>query len=656
MKPFHPFLLFLTLVFSDLSAETLPTTLDANLGKLNAGETGPSIEGTFRRFTNDSRVYVRLMARVGMSKSLRKREQARRALPWVEEYASSKGKNLEWPLIQGYVEAARVRSALGQTFDAASRLNRALEESGKGLARIEVLRSLSALVETQPDLEKALGYEKKALKHGLGWFKRERRVDTEDNRLQPSKAGHELWQTLKPEIEERIVDLERRIRIEKYGLDFVLYEEAQSMRKADHPSALDFTNVADAFGLKNEEDGPRVPGADFLAARKQYLEIAALFPDGVYSEASRLYAVVCLAHLGETRKALREFIRFYQLNPSGLYRGEALKLMGDLYLFANGDRRNAGKAYERAARWCETVRNQTRVMESYLVPEKSRDISAPPKSINGLDKHGILKTSTPPARSLVNRITAKWYLKSLRAEVEWRLTFLSIVEENAVKLREHMDLALSHDPVLRRQVDGNYFNAYSRILDLTEAGKPLVGAHDELRGLRRREKLLIQWADMQFMLEQFDTARNLYRRIASAAERADNGNAVARAAAGESLLLRAIDDQKRRQTVPRLLAIAERYPKAPSTPHLLYRAAFLSTGDFQTPAELFTMVHKGYPNSPYAIRARFNEILRTIPWKDTERRREEIERFIRDYPDRSDYHTQLKRFDELVMDSVERDS
>ena len=73
----------------------------------------------------------------------------------------------------------------------------------RGLARTSVLRVLSELVETQPDLENALEFEKNALSHGTNWFRRQRRVETDATGWQPRKTGYETWEIWKPEIQSR---------------------------------------------------------------------------------------------------------------------------------------------------------------------------------------------------------------------------------------------------------------------------------------------------------------------------------------------------------------------------------------------------------------------------------------------------------------------
>ena len=318
----------------------------------------------------------RLSARMAQSDSWRERNNTQQASLLVEEYSNPTPDNLNWPFVLGYIQAARLSAEEGQTFDAVRRLEIARDKS-EGLGKIAALRALSLIVEEQPDLEKALGFEKRALTTGKRWFKRKR--ISESAGFEPAKEGAEIWEKLKPIIEARIADLERRVDIDRYGLDYVLYREAQALRKAGHPAALDFTDIVAAFRMRNERLAPSIPGADFEAARKQYIEITEIFPEGVYTEASHLYAAVCLAHLGDLRGAMRELTDFYKRDPDGIYRGEALLLLGELYLVGQWDRANAKEAYTRAAAWAASVGERQRILDTYAMPEKSAKVSKPPE-------------------------------------------------------------------------------------------------------------------------------------------------------------------------------------------------------------------------------------------------------------------------------------
>jgi tetratricopeptide (TPR) repeat protein len=344
-----------------------------------------------RRFAFTDQVDERLAARTALAELDRLAGRLDRAATWVTDYQNPQTENFEWPRIQAYIEASKIQFMQGKAFEAVKRLTDAKEKSS-GLAKVSVEQALSWVVEQKPDLKQALEYEKSALKTGESHFKRKKISDTAG--YEPEKPGSDTWKLLKPEIELRISELERKIRIDSYGLDYVLYSEAQAYRNASHPLAMDFTNVAAAFDQKSGEIGGRVPGADYERAVQKYNLILKHFPDNPYGQAAQLYIAVCTAKTGDPDGAINQLKGFYKEDPDGLLRGEALKLMGDLYLFAKWDKGNAKEAYERSIRWVEATKTRTRVLDTYLVPEKSIEISKPPKEMKVLTKEGAVRNGT----------------------------------------------------------------------------------------------------------------------------------------------------------------------------------------------------------------------------------------------------------------------
>ena len=587
----------------------------------------------------------RLSGRIVESETWRGRKNTQQALLLVEEYAAPTPENLKWPFVLGYIQAARLSAEEGQTFDAVRRLEIARDKS-EGLGKIAALRALSVIVEEQPDLEKALGFEKRALSSGKRWFKRKR--ISESAGLEPAKEGAEIWKKLKPIIEARIVDLERRVDIDRYGLDYVLYREAQALRKAGHPAALDFTDIAAAFRMRNERLVPSIPGADFDAARKQYIEITEIFPEGVYTEASHLYAAVCLAHLGDVRGAMRELTAFYKRDPDGLYRGEALLLLGELYLVGQWDRANAKEAYTRAAAWAASVGERQRILDTYAVPEKSAKVSKPPERPRSLNQYGQIEEKDLESGVLVNRMTADWYLPMLRARSEWKLGFLAVVADEDEAARGHFDQALAQDRLLQRAVGMGVFNAYDRLLKSLD-NNVFTGAEEDMEGLRGKVRLAMHWADFHFMLENFDLAKDLYRRIQRAAREENHDAALIRATVGEALVKNAQKDPNQAEDTPRLYALAMEHPKAPATPFLLWHCAVITEGDPMNWPGFFDLIIKEYPRSRHALEARYNQVLRH-PWKYHDERHAMIEQFKRDYPNEKEYHAYLESWHQNTID------
>lgn len=624
------------LVSSAALAAELPPALERALTQVEAGESRTAQIGVLSRHAHSDNAEIRLLSRTALARQERSAKNPRRALEWVEEYSQPIPDNYTWPRAAAFIEAARSSFDLGRAYDAVNRLNSA-NDRAEGLTKIAVRRALSELSQAQPDLKKALDLEKDALRYGNQFFKKVLISETAGH--EPAKPGNDLWMEWKPLIEDRIKELERLIRIESYGLDYVLYEEAQQSRKAGHPLALDFTNVAAAFGMRNQKLDVQIPGADFQLAIDQYTMIIEDFPGNPYAQAAQLYRAVCRMHLGETDAAIKELQTFYKDDPTGLYRGEALKLLGDIYLFNRWDQANAREAYERSARWLEAMKTQTRVLETYVTPEKSQKISEPPRTIKMLTEEGFIREIKVPTNALVNRVTADWYLDVLRAEVEWRLGFIGILNDDWDKAFVHFDQALNTDSVVKSANDGGFFNEYHR-LQVGRKGKAILATPDQLKGLSAREKAVIQWADFQFILADFEEALAIYQQIQTAAEKSKREVAYTRAVYGEMLAKLRLNRLSRESDLMRMHNLVLKYPNSPSAAGLLERCAYLTNGEPLTSGQYLEWIYTKYPKTDYAVNARYNEILQ-LPWEQATLRNNMSEKFKKDFPDWPGYHKAL---------------
>nr|MDA3833467.1 hypothetical protein [Spirochaetales bacterium] len=592
----------------------------------------------------------RLLARTALARLERKDGNSQRALEWVEEYSQPIADNFTWPRAAAFIEAARSSFDLGRAYDAVSRLNTANDQA-EGLSKIAVRRMLSEFSQAQPDLKKALDLEKDALRYGNRFFKRE--LISETAGREPPKPGHEVWATWKPDIEQRIAELERLIRIESYGLDYVLYEEAQRIRRADHPLSLDFTNVSAAFGLRDQRIDVNIPGADFELAFEKYTMLMEEFPENPYAQAAQLYRAVCRMHLGDTDAAIRDLQEFYQQDPTGLYRGEALQLLGDIYLFNRWDQANAREAYERATRWFEAMKTRTKVLKTYITPEKSQNVSEPPRTIKMLTKEGVIRDIPVPDNALVNRATADWYLDRLRTEVEWRLGFIGILNDDWEQAFVHFDVALEHDEVIKQAHQGDYFNPYHRLLNSKRVGA-MVAGKEQLKGLRKEEKAVMQWADLNLMLADFESALNTYQGIQRFAKTQKRDNAFTRAVLGEVIAKQQLKKINVDRDVERMHNLVLELPRSPSAPALLDQCANHTQGEPLTRLAYLEWIYTSYPKSEFASSARFYEILHGVSWDEHAKRAEMKEAFKRDYPEKTGYHDALARYEDFVRENISK--
>jgi len=628
------------LAAQDPGGAEVSARLQAAARQVEEGGGGSAQLSLLRRHAQGNEPEARRVSRLALARRERAGGNAAAALQWLEEYAAPLPANRAWPVLEAHLEAALCQFDLGRSYEAL-RLLQDARDHAPGLGRIHASRQLSLLLERQADLSAALEHERAALKHGTEHFRRER--DTEGRG--PAKPGHETFAAWKPDIEARIARLARLLDIESYGLDFVLYSEAQALRKADHPLALDFTNVRSAFDRRAPADTPRIPGADHAAARERYLEIVQAFPDNPYGEASRLHAALCLVPLGQSRQALAELTAFIRDNPEGLYRGEAWLRMGDIHLFHHWDAPSARDAYQRATAWFTAMKERTRVIQTYLVPEKSETVSRPPRTLQVLGEYGQLQTIPVPTRALVNRNTADWYLDHLNVETHWRLGFLGILADDWDLAFVHFDKVLAGDELLQKAVDRRYFNAYDRLKIAKRSGGSMLAWPEQDNGLEGPVRAVMLWADFQLMQAEFDKAKGLYLRIQQAAPMERLPFAHTRAVAGEMVCVQQITGNLTPH-VERLLQLVNIHPRAPVAPMLLEFGWLGTVNNKDLRDSVRRKIYTEYPNSKFAARTRFYEVVH-LPWLDHSERERLTAAFIRDYPNEHEYHKSLETLDRL---------
>jgi hypothetical protein len=96
-------------------------------------------------------------------------------------------------------------------------------------------------------------------------------------------------------------------------------------------------------------------------------------------EAAGLYRTVSLVHLGRAPEAERALKTFVSAAPLGLYRGEAMMVLGDIALQARWSPTTARRHYQDALDWCERAKAIREGARLYAVPNKARAPSRAPQ-------------------------------------------------------------------------------------------------------------------------------------------------------------------------------------------------------------------------------------------------------------------------------------
>jgi len=557
------------------------------------------------------------------------------AAPWSE----MRTENLQPNRLEALLEHARCEAVAGHPL-AAFRVLDYARDNTDGIAAVLVRIACADVVELAPDYDKAIAWLHEAVTLGDRWSTPP--AASVGERPQVPDGAHR-WPPVRAEIVSRLKSLAHKADVARWGEDFVLYRAAQTARKADHPLARDFTDTSRLYPGRGAGRVP-IPDADDAVALARYDRLIAEAPDTVYAEAARLYRTFCLARLGRADEAVKALESFAAAVPMGLYRGEALLTLGDLYLQSQWAPAAAKPYYVQALAWCENAAAVKDGARLYAVPSKASVPTAPPKDWQTMNSNGIVSGAAFAPGAVVNRLSAPWYLDWLRAELRFRLGFLACLAGDWNDARMHWQAVASHDPQLARARRNRYFNTIDR-LESAAANRYLLGRDEENAQIPPALKPAIWWADFLLMREAFESAESLYGRLYSSAAGRGDGQVAARAALG--VILRCYGESGRLAPAPynAMLArgrnvgetVLKQFPQAPASAYIAFMIAYSAPlgnegRNAGAQAAMRRMI-TAYPRSRHVVEARFWEIFTGLDAKTLAARMPEIDRFRRDFPD-----------------------
>jgi len=632
----QPALIALGVAFLSVSDATGQTQADFEkaVGRLSDPSTSRSAEAALERLATGRDPVLQLKARVALSQHKRAAGSPEAASKWVMDYAAINAANLADDHIKGFIEAAFCQSALGRNVSAYKMLDYGKAHS-QGIPAVRIGIAFADMVEAVPDLCKALTYLRETLDYGNQYFKRQRIRESvgDAGPLTAAKPGDEQWPALRKTIEARIKDLERRLEIERLGLDYVLYRDAQALRKPNDPFAMDFCSLGTVYPQAGENKSVPSQGADYPQAIAIYDQIIEKFPEGMLADASRLYRCVCLAKLGRINEAITGLEAFCKADPDGLYRGEALKLLGDLALQDAWDLKTSGKYYLAAITWCEGVQQRTRAARLYAVPGKCAEVSKAPDSWQQMDEYGVIEQKSVPEGAIINRTTTPWYLNRLREQLHFALGFTLAASGKWDEAGDQFQRAAAFNELLTEAEKRKYLNAGMRLKGSCEK-KAFVGTDYENQNLRGTIRTAIMWADFCHMRQEFTQAISLYERIYAQARAKRDSETMARAGLGMMVACLQTKEKARLRQVG--AEVVETCPRARSTPYVAFVIGHSygpdKDGTYATAVSYYKKAYTLHPTGPMAENARFYEFFKRGSADDIDETRRLISEFRRDYP------------------------
>ncbi|MCX6992031.1 MAG: hypothetical protein NT011_02690 [Kiritimatiellaeota bacterium] len=355
---------------------------------------------------------------------------------------------------------------------------------------------------------------------------------------------------LRERITASMVNALRLWDIERYGEDFVLYREAEQMRREEARyleaylayreteqkyAETMFGEAARAYGIKclwalaepgnaeqarktirKMEETLNINRKQQTAFRRKKLSSEeALAIQNKIAECERKLASMNLVPLGKAAakaagEATNECIAAKEF---GLYRGEVIEAKADYCLEILYDPEVATDWYNRALAWFDKAEKMTMDLDSLQVPEKSQAVSAPPPEMKTKNvAWGNIEWAKLEGGKIFNQRTSSWYLPYHRMMAQTKKALCYFIMGKTKEALEMVNIILEVDDAERANYKEGMPNSYSRLKAEFAQGRIFATA-EELKSFNGKARVAIMVADYYYEMEQWKEAAERYGQI-----------------------------------------------------------------------------------------------------------------------------------------------
>jgi hypothetical protein len=209
--------------------------------------------------------------------------------------------------------------------------------------------------------------------------------------------------------------------------------------------------------------------------------------------------------LGEVFAKAREF---------GLYRGEVLTNLAQHGMETQLDPGKAQSLFQRAWLWTERVAAVDEQLSAFDVPDKAKEVTAPPEEEAKVDNFGNVDAAKITPEMIVNRRTCKWWLSDIKEKCALSLGFLAFVEGKNDEALEWYKKVPELDLATNLLCRKDEWNDYTRLKWGAEHGY-LNAFPQELKLYEKRLKFIVLLADFHFCTRRFGKTVELCERMLS---------------------------------------------------------------------------------------------------------------------------------------------
>lgn len=219
-------------------------------------------------------------------------------------------------------------------------------------------------------------------------------------------------------------------------------------------------------------------------------------------------------------KEVKEYLdKFVKQQPDGLYRGEALMLLGKISLEIEWDAKEAEKYYSQALDWFRKAREKRDAISLYAaMSDDLKQQSMPIQKPTTLNQWKRIVYHDEDPLKLYNTANAPvWYMDDKEKNCVYVLGFLAFANNKYGKARQYWEKILSLSPDIAA-VDQRLPNVQSRLLQACRMDA--MAFWPEEKAFLKQSDLHLKFLHSEYLIliEQFDEAIKSFEKLAKTSD------------------------------------------------------------------------------------------------------------------------------------------
>ena len=305
-------------------------------------------------------------------------------------------------------------------------------------------------------------------------------------------------------------------------------------------------------------------------------------------------------------KEVKDYLnRFVKQQPDGLYRGEALMLLGKISLEIEWNAKDAEKYYSQALAWFRKAREKRDALSLYAaMNDDLKKQSVPTQKPTTLNQWKRIVYHDEDPLKLYNTANAPvWYVDDKEKNCLFMLGFFSFINKKFIEAEKHWKNACVLDESIRHLEAAGLPNLSKR-LQISCSQKFLVTDKLEQSGASSTEKLKIALIEMNFLSERIEEAKKEWIKLRSDSKVTAPTKTIALLGEADCIRMSESIDHNRAKSCYQMVLRDEKLLKTPAASRALYNLAWLTLqrgNKHRTTAnQLFEECIKKNPKSKYA--------------------------------------------------------